>query len=284
MIEKRFSPVEYRADTGEVFGSGIVYGDRAKVVTPNGVYMETVRPGAFGRIGDVILNLQHDRARPLARTGGGGLDITDGTDRLTVRAMLPDTTDGHDARALLRHDGQGVLRGFSVEMKVEADEIDPGARLRTIHRAKLHGLGLVDRPAYEQSTAILKRFQDMESRASFDGYYEYDGVETIGDTGADRKRQVSPGAFRGSIDDQAQEITLSVGRNPQEAIASKLAGTLILRDTATRLEIEAPTPAATDALRNLQAKRAAGCRYSLSRYSETWTADSRMYRNRGTLA
>ena len=208
----------------------------------------------------MILNLQHDRARPLARTGGGGLDITDGTDRLTVRAMLPDTTDGRMTQGrLLRHDGQGVLRGFSVEMKVEADEIDPGTRLRTIHRAKLHGLGLVDRPAYEQvEAAILKRFQDMESRASFDGYYEYDGVETIGDTGADRKRQVSPGAFRGSIDDQAQEITLSVGRNPQEAIASKLAGTLILRDTATRLEIEAPTPAATDALRNLQAKRAAG--------------------------
>ena len=43
-----------------------------------GVFTESVDAGAFGTIGDVILNRMHDRGEPLARTEGGGLTFEDG--------------------------------------------------------------------------------------------------------------------------------------------------------------------------------------------------------------
>ena len=48
------------------------YGREADIA---GVFRESVDAGAFGTIGDVILNRMHDRNEPLARTEGGGLDL-----------------------------------------------------------------------------------------------------------------------------------------------------------------------------------------------------------------
>ena len=44
-------------------------------------FREEFQAGAFGSVSalDVILNRQHDRRMPLARTGGGGLVLTDST-------------------------------------------------------------------------------------------------------------------------------------------------------------------------------------------------------------
>ena len=61
----------------------------------------------------VILNVQHQRYRPLARTGGGGLTLTDGPDACAPWQSCRTTADGRDVRTLIQ---RGVLRGLSVEV------------------------------------------------------------------------------------------------------------------------------------------------------------------------
>ena len=57
---------------------------------------------------DVILNVQHDRGRPIARTGGGGLELLDNSIELGIRATIPETRDGDDALKLVN---KRILRG-----------------------------------------------------------------------------------------------------------------------------------------------------------------------------
>ena len=60
-IEYRFAPLEVRAaDGGKIEGSAMPYGREADIA---GIFRESVVAGAFGTIGDVILNRMHDRSR-----------------------------------------------------------------------------------------------------------------------------------------------------------------------------------------------------------------------------
>ena len=85
-MEKRY--LELRATEGRILeGTALPYGEIG-----NGPYgRERFEPMAFSPIGDVILNRQHSRASPLARTGGGGLEVKDTSEALTIRAVLPET-------------------------------------------------------------------------------------------------------------------------------------------------------------------------------------------------
>ena len=150
-VEYRFSVVEWRESAtgpGRVDGIAIRYHDEAQL--PG--FRERFQAGAFGDVTtfDVIANVQHDRGRPLARTGGGGLALVDGPDALRATLDLPDTRDGHDAATLLR---RGVLRGYSLEFRVDAERFEGGVRI--VERAALRGLALVDRPAYGESVAAI---------------------------------------------------------------------------------------------------------------------------------
>ena len=78
------------------------YGDTADI----GGLPERFEPGAFGDVGaaDVLLNRQHDRTEPLARTGGAGLVLMDTADSLTMRADLAGhrNREGHGGACALR--------------------------------------------------------------------------------------------------------------------------------------------------------------------------------------
>ena len=83
--------VEFRAIEGRtIHGNIVAYGD----IATTRMGRETFAPGAFGDVAnlDSILHFQHERARPLARTGGGGT----GANRLArnsfqIAAEMPDT-------------------------------------------------------------------------------------------------------------------------------------------------------------------------------------------------
>ena len=102
-------------------------------------------------ISELIRNIKEKN--PLARTKGGGLRLLDGPEELTAEFEMPNTQDGHDTAELI---SRGVLRGLSVEMSVPPNgqrwtTLPDGKSLRTITRAKLHGVGIVDSPAYSGS-------------------------------------------------------------------------------------------------------------------------------------
>ena len=152
-LEYRFAALEVRAaDGAQITGVVMPYGREADIA---GVFRESVTAGAFGQINDVILNLMHDRREPLARTEGGGLDLEDGAEALRLRVDIPEYRA--DVRDMVK---RRVLRGFSVEMEVRAEDW-PTPDKRIIRAATLWNIGLVDRPAYGEATAeIAKRAKE----------------------------------------------------------------------------------------------------------------------------
>ena len=153
-IEYRFAPLEFRDDGAVIEGIAMPYGSVARIAD---AFDESVEPGAFGdiRAADVILNRMHLRSEPIARTGKGGLTLTDSATELRLTADIPSYRA--DIRDMV---SRGILAGFSVEMHVKAEDW-PAADRRIIRAAKLTGIGLVDRAAYGKATAaIAKRALD----------------------------------------------------------------------------------------------------------------------------
>ena len=223
--EYRFT--EIREVSGRVIlGNIVVYGDVAQ--TRKG--RETFEPGAFGDVSqmDCILHVQHERARPLARTGGGGLVLTDSPQRLEIAAEMPNTRDGDDALELV---DKRILRGFSSEFHAKRERFDGGTRI--IEAANLPGVGLVDTPQYRQS--LITEVRATEDGIS--GMFPYGKDTVISGSGKVRKQRVQPGAFKFAIDAPDREISLVIG-DGSRPLASKQAGSLRLTDTAEGLKFE----------------------------------------------
>ena len=219
---------EFREIEGRtVYGVAVDYADTS--LRPGG-RKERFQPGAFGNVDalDTILHFQHERDRPLARTGGGGLLLTDSPERLEVAATLPETRDGDDALLLAQ---KGILRGFSTEFHARRERLEGDTRI--IESAALPGMGLVDTPAYRQSVIT-------EVRAAGDGIsgsFFYDSDIHISDSGKVRKQRFRPGAFKYAIEQPDREITLTIGDGSRQ-LASKQAGSLKLTDTPQALKFE----------------------------------------------
>ena len=151
-IEHRFAELEVRDAGAVVRGVAMPYGSEANIA---GAFRERVEPGAFSGLEDVVLNRMHVREDIIARTGGGGLDLTDTGEALSVRADVPEyRADVRDQVA------RRILRGMSVEMRVTAEDW-PAPDQRIIRAAELYGIALVDRAAYADTTlAIARRARD----------------------------------------------------------------------------------------------------------------------------
>lgn len=153
-LELRRSGREGRVLEGVV----VRYGDTADI---GGWFAERFEAGSIERR-DPTMNVQHDRGRLLAREGAG-LSFTEAGPELLARADLPNTRIADDALELVN---AGLLRGLSMEFVVRAEEWDEtgDVPLRTIQRAELHGLAVVDKPAYAQSTLAREARSILEAR------------------------------------------------------------------------------------------------------------------------
>ena len=151
MDKTEFRFFELRADPEkrELSGTAMRYGDTANL----GPFRERFEPGAFGDLGsaDVLLNAQHQRGVPLARTGGGGLEVRDTPEALEIVATLPETRAADDVLALVR--GK-VLRGLSVEFRALQERMVAGVRV--IQKATLRAISVVDSPAYPGATVAAR--------------------------------------------------------------------------------------------------------------------------------
>ena len=226
MSEKRYC--ELRAEGRILSGVGITYGDIARL--PFG--RERFQAGAFPGVehSDVLLNASHDRARPLARTLGGGLVITDTAKALSIRAELPSTREADDTITLVT---AGILRGLSLEFIARSERRESGVRI--LERATLTALGVVDKPAYP-SSLVSAREEVRQSGRGLGGKFSYNTPTVLRNRGRKRKQTVRPGAFRFAIQDETREINLLLGRDYDKPLASKQAGTLHLIDNPEALE------------------------------------------------
>ncbi len=148
MIEYRFSELEVPEEGSRILRGVIMnFGEVAQ-----GDYgPERFAPGSL-LFSDVVLNLQHQRVVPLARTDGAGLEIREAEGKLEMSAQLANTQDARDTVELVR---KKILRGLSVEFRSIEEHIENGVRVIT--RALLTGIGIVDSPAYSGSVVEARR-------------------------------------------------------------------------------------------------------------------------------
>ena len=207
---------ELRAEGRRLEGEAIVYADEA--VFPWG--LERVEPGAFLPLGDVILNRQHDRKTPLARTGGGGLTINDSPEALSISAELPQGVQAADETlALVR---AKILRGLSIEFHALSERFE--ADLRIIERAHLVGVGVVDSPSYPQSLVAARaeerapgRLRTMRGSIPAEKALE---CRCVG--GADCSEALfESGALDAAIDPDQQADALAIVGEYSQAIGSR---------------------------------------------------------------
>ena len=138
--------VEFRVAGRTLSGVAMRYGGTSPT------FRERFMPGAFGEVGTVDINVQHDPALVAVR----GALLTDTARELRVRADLP---EGSAALALVR---RGALNGFSVEFKPKSERREAG--IRVVERATLTGLALVDQGAYPAATAEVRARGDRGGR------------------------------------------------------------------------------------------------------------------------
>lgn len=149
MTERRAGG-EVRVSGRTLTGTAMRYGD----ISPD--FRERFEPGAFGDVGTVDVNLQHDPGLIVVRAAA----LTDSPRELSVRA---DLVEGSAALALVR---RRALNGFSVEFRATSERRD-AAGVRVVERADLTGLALVDRGAYPAATAEVRARSGRTLRQRF---------------------------------------------------------------------------------------------------------------------
>ncbi len=139
MIERRHGG-EIRAEGRRLSGTVLRFGD----VSPS--HRERFEPGAFRMAEAVHLDLFHDPERAVAWQPGGGLEIRQDRDAVTMTAELPPIPAATRALALVK---SGDATGLSVEFRAVKERRDAG--LRVIEAATLSGIGIVRAPSYQAS-------------------------------------------------------------------------------------------------------------------------------------
>lgn len=162
MTERNFLVAECRAHADRLELTGVVvrFGDEAEIGRSGGkAVRERFEAGAFGdvRSSDVILHWQHDRDRPLARTGGGGLTLRASPEAVTMEARLdPALSYAADIVQLVRN---RIVRSLSVEFQPLRVRWDGATRV--VEKARLVGIGVVSQGAYPESSVAAR--QELEA-------------------------------------------------------------------------------------------------------------------------
>ena len=124
-----------------------------------GRFTESFKRGSLKFDGDILVNIQHDPKRVVARNNeAGGLCLWDSPEGLRSRIILPDTQEGRDTRVLVSN---GILGGLSIEFRALEDRW--AGTHRTVLKAELDAIGIVSRPFYPGS--VISEGRSIESAA-----------------------------------------------------------------------------------------------------------------------
>ena len=139
---------------GTISGPVVVYGDVAP--SPHGgLGPERLAAGAWGPDVDRqpwTANLMHNRSKELGATGNG-LTLTDSSAALTAEIVLPDSEAGRET-AMLAH--KGIVTGLSGEFDI-LQQYTGADGVRDVLRVSGDAVGVVQRPAYRQSTLTIRQ-------------------------------------------------------------------------------------------------------------------------------
>ena len=225
-------------------GVALRYGDVARI----GGQREKFLPGSFPGVerADILLNRQHLRERPLARSNGGGLTISDTAQALSIRAELPQTADSSETLELVK---RGVLRGLSIEFEALRASQENGTRVVSL--AKLFAVAVVDSGAYSESTveARQRRRPYLSAQVPFSK-----SLQCRCHRGTCDKVRFLPGSFAEAVGGEGPVEVLAIAGQYSAALASRRRGTLILSESETGLLITIPKAADTTAASDLAAQ------------------------------
>lgn len=154
-----------------VSGIAVPYNSPTQIYEGGRLFDETWAPGStadsISKRGDrmKILAFHASRQMPL----GKPVLLEERAAGLYIEARISDTQDGNDALTLVR---DGVLDGFSVGFTVPpgGDQFDvvDGRQIRTISRANIHEVSLVNFPAFDDARVESVRAASDVSDAELD--------------------------------------------------------------------------------------------------------------------
>lgn len=160
-IRAQLSPSE----DGKVKGYAALFDSWSLPISERGkVFRERIQRGALKSEANVSLWWMHDSKSPLANTRSGTLSISEDSKGIAFEADLGDSPRAAEIRDLVK---RGVVSEMSIGFTVEADAWD-GATSRTVTKARLHELSLVENAAYPGTFAEVRKEKPMglkENRA-----------------------------------------------------------------------------------------------------------------------
>lgn len=157
MIERRFVDVDTTITGNRLAGYAAVYSSPTDI----GPYYEQLAPTAFRSVLgspdlDVVGLFNHDPSMLLARTRNGSLSLSSDSTGLAFELDIPDTTVGHDVRAMIEAE---LITGCSFAFVPDQQEwtSHEGRDLRT-HTSvgRLLDVSVVTLPAYEATSVALR--------------------------------------------------------------------------------------------------------------------------------
>ena len=222
-IEYRFAKIDPPAGDSRILeGTVIRYGDIG-----HGDYgPERFTPGSLEVNPDIILRVQHDRGRPIARTPDS-LKLENSNEALTLRAEVPETREGSDALVAVR---KNILQGLSLEFRQAKFTMQGG--IRTITSALVTGVGLVDKPSFEGSKVETRAI----GGAGISFSIKYNSKLQCECCPTSDEVLFEPGAFDEAL--KAGKEVLAVNGNFKGAIASRRRGTLTTELSDEGLDVQ----------------------------------------------
>ena len=143
-----FAEDDTRQGSGRIKGSLIRYGE----VASDRPISFAAKSLSWGE--SIVLNLQHDRTKALAR-----FSPTATVDGLAVDVILPDTAASRDAVTLIK---AGVLTGLSAEIIPESEDSVNG--VRRVTKGRIVGAALVDGPSFESSIVSVHAHHALQDK------------------------------------------------------------------------------------------------------------------------
>ena len=148
-MERRFNSLELREEKGIVSGYALLWDEPSKIENFSERFL---RDSISEHESGVSFYFQHNKEGLLGNTLSKTLRVTSDERGLKYSIKLPDTSLGRDVRELIK---RGDLQGVSVGFISEKENFTGNER--TISKATLFEISLVDKPAHKTTISLRNK-------------------------------------------------------------------------------------------------------------------------------